>query len=98
LLGREEEAFSAIKRSSPSPRSRLIASLFNEALSNQHADVVSNLFVRDGNLSLELDCAPRPFAQPQEDLVPDRMPENFEDARISAEWQSNLLNHFYLGR
>lgn len=68
--------------------------LFSETLLYECSDVVSNLFVGDGDLSLQLNRAPGSFSKPQEDLVTDRVPEDFEDMRISPKWQSNPLNHF----
>lgn len=85
LLCGEVKAFGSVERPASSPGAGLVPNVFGETLVDQQANVVSNLFIRNRDLRLQLDGAPRPFSEPQEDLVANRVAEDFQDPWIGTQ-------------
>lgn len=54
--------FSSIERSAPASWAGVVAGGFSETLFHQHSKMIPNLFIRDADLGLKLDGAPRTFA------------------------------------
>jgi hypothetical protein len=59
---RAVKVFSSIERSAPASWAGVVAGGFSETLFHQHSKMIPNLFIRDADLGLKLDGAPRTFA------------------------------------